>query len=574
MATNLVGRFHIVSLLVLSMLSCISAAIANPKDFVVYAFSQCDVDGEDPQVYDLRPDTTIRAIGKWSNNGSEVEDYNFGQIARYHERNITFMGSGTASVIFPHDFPTAEIFDDMSTRDANGDIVPHDEFDFPIPARRGNFFNPAYRDYLISWAKIQIDGGVDGINFDEVNGGFSGGKKYNFNGNEGFDNYTLADFNRYLLAKYPNSTAADFQTRFRLPDNNLLSRTFPPDNLTKNFNYLVYLRSNSLNLDPHNSSNPLASEWGRPTANRLYATDQSFTATYTRLYWHSLITTLRNYTLTKYRRHLLISSNGLWPYVDFTSIGLYPWNPDENTPDYRGADYVPLLERGHLNGAKSLASQYRYLKTQSGLIAGEETPVAVFIDWPNDMMAGYQALSLTEKMDYWRIFGAEAYAQGIFPAFHLRDTVGGKTANESGVLAFMKEYSEFFKARGEVFKGNGRYAEGIDIAFVTGEEGSGAKKEGVNGLVGTALVQTGTGRRTVHVVNHNYDWTRGGNLPVQKVWVEIKFADAHCPKRVGLISPDRNPVGEVWYPQSSSCGEGKLEVYLGEVKYYSVLLLD
>ena len=306
-------RLFLYSLLAAVSLHSFANALHSPQDFVVYAFSQSDVDGEDPQVYDLQPDVTIRAIGKWSNNGSEVEDYNFAQIARYHAHNITFMGSGTASVIFPQDFPTAGIFEDMSTRDGQGNLVPHDEFGFPIPARRGNLFNPAYREYLLSWAKIQIDGGVDGINFDEVNGGFSGGQKHGFNGNEGFDDYTLADFNQYLLNKYPNFTAADWQARFGLQPNNTLSRSSSPEDLVRNFNYRLYLQSNNWSLNPLDISNPLASEWGKVTANRLYATDTSFLVTYIRRYWTSLVTTLREYALSQHNRTLLISSNGLWP---------------------------------------------------------------------------------------------------------------------------------------------------------------------------------------------------------------------------------------------------------------------
>ena len=194
----------------------------DAEDFVVYGFSQSDVRPGGPAgLQAATPTSTIRAIGKWSTNGDEAADYNFAQIARYHAQGITFMGSGTASVIFPHDFATAEIFDDMSTRDADGNPVPHDEFGFPMPARRGNIFNPAYRAYLLGWAKIQIDGGVDGINLDEVNAGFSGGQKYGFNGNEGFDDYAIADFTRYLLAKYPRYTAADWTSRFGMTDDNL-----------------------------------------------------------------------------------------------------------------------------------------------------------------------------------------------------------------------------------------------------------------------------------------------------------------------------------------------------------------
>ncbi|WP_173069893.1 hypothetical protein [Phytohabitans houttuyneae] len=236
------------------------AAGSTPKagDFVVYGFSQSDVHDEDPQVYELDPDTTIRAIGKWSTAGDEAADYNFAQIGRYHAKGINFMGSGTASVIFPKDFATTEIFDDMSTRDADGNPVPHDEFGFPEPARRGNIFNPAYREYLLSWARIQVDGGVDGVNFDEINAGFSGGLKYGFNGNEGFDDYAIADFNRYLLAKYPAFTTADWKSRFGMTDDNVLRRDVPAGDLAANFNYREYLRAGGWNLDPLNAANPLA----------------------------------------------------------------------------------------------------------------------------------------------------------------------------------------------------------------------------------------------------------------------------------------------------------------------------
>ena len=57
------------------------------SDFTVFGFSQSEVDDEDPQVYELKPDVTIRAIGKWSTAGDEAADYDFGQIARYHRKS-------------------------------------------------------------------------------------------------------------------------------------------------------------------------------------------------------------------------------------------------------------------------------------------------------------------------------------------------------------------------------------------------------------------------------------------------------------------------------------------------------
>ena len=520
---------------------------SSAAGFAVFAFSQSDVGQEDPQVYRLAPDVTIRAIGKWSTDGDEAADYNFAQIARYHRKGITFMGSGTASVIFARDFATAGIFDDMSTRDADNNPVPHDEFGFPEPARRGTMFNPAYRWYLLDWAEIQVDGGVDGVSFDEVNGGFSGGLKYGFNGNEGFDDYAVADFNRYLLAKYPAFTAADWMSRFGMTGDNLVRRDVAPDDLARNFNYRTYLRAYGWNLDPLAAANPLAGEWGRVTANRMYADDASFTATYLRRYWKETVDELRSYALRTAHRRILISSNGLLPYVDFNSVGMYPWNPDEQAPDFRGADYVPVVG-GHLNGAKSLQANYRYLKDKSGQIAGD-VPLAVFIDWPNDMMTNYLNLPLSEKKDYWQIFGAEAYANGLFPAFHLKDTVGSPTAEQSGMLGFFQTYSQFYKDHRSLFRDN--------------SQGTQAVRVGVSAVSASLLVQRGSGARTLHLVNHNYSQ---GIVPQTGFTVEVDLPS--CP-RVTMVSPDfagsKVPV--------SSCRHGKLTMTVDRLEYYDVLIL-
>jgi hypothetical protein len=503
-------------------------------DFVVFGFSQSDVDQEDPQIYRLGPDINIRAIGKWSTHGDEPADYDFTQIRRYHARGITFVGSGTASVIFPGDFAGPEAYADMSTRDADNNPVPHDEFGFPEPARRGNIFNPRYRAYLLSWAKIQIDGGVDGLCFDEVNAGFSGGQKYGFNGNEGFDDYTIADFNRYLLAKYPHFTAAGWRARFGMTG----------DNLPGDFDYRTYLREHGWNTDPLTSANPLAAEWGKVTPNRMYAGDHSFTATYLRRYWKEMVDELRAYA----GRPILITSNGLLPYVDFNSVGMYPWNPDEQTPDHRGADYVPVVD-GHLNGAKSLQANYRYLRTAGREIAGD-VPVTVFIDWPNDMMTAYLNLPPAEQRDYWRIFGAEAYANGIFPAFHLKDTVGSPTAEQQGLLGFLRTYSRFYAEHRALYRANDYDPSAVRVA--------------ARDVSASLLAQRAGGARTLHLVNHNYD---RGMVPQTGFRVEARLPS--CPRRVAMVSPDFAGV----QAPPVTCRDGTLTVTVDRLDYYNVLVL-
>ncbi len=522
----------------------------RPPDFTVFAFSQSDVaEPGDTQVYRLVPDINIRAIGKWSTAGDEASDYNFAQIRQYHEKGIMFMGSGTSSVIFPGDFGTPEVFADMVTRDADNVPVPHDEIGVAA-AHRGNMFNPRYRQYLLSWAKIQVDGGVDGLTFDEVNAGFSGGLKWGFNGNEGFDDYTLADFNRYLLAKYPAYTDADWKSRFGMTDDNLVRRDVAPDDLDRNFNYRDYLRANGWNTNPMIAVNSVAAEWGRVTANRMYADDMSFTATYHRRYWKEIVDEVRAYAWRTAHRQILISSNGLIPYVDFNSVGLYPYNPDEQTPDFRGADYVPVVN-GHLNGAKSLQANYRYLKEKSAQISGGETPAVVFIDWPNDMMTNYLNLPLQEKKDYWQIFGAEAYANGLFPAFHLRDTVGSPTAEQYGMLGFFGTYSQFYRKHRDLFRHNDIAAQAVRVA-------------GASNVSASLLAQRGTGARTLHLVNHNYNL---GVVPQAGFTVEVDLPS--CPRHVGMVSPDfagsKAPV--------TSCRQGRLSVTVDRLDYYNVLVL-
>lgn len=514
---------------------------ARPADWTVYAFSQSEVSQQDPQIYRLDPDVNIRAFQKWSTHGTRPGDYDFGQIGRYHRQRTAFVGGGTVSVIFAEEFADAATFDDMSTRDADNVPVPHDEV---VPgARRGTLFNPAYREYLLDWAKVQIDGGVDGLFFDEVISGFSGGQKYGFNGNEGFDDYAIADFTRYLLAKYPAFTPADWQSRFGMTGTNLPRADVPADDLAHNFDYRAYLLAGGWNKNPLTPANPLAAEWGDVTDNRLYAEDTSFTATYLRRYWKSMVDELRAYD-----RRVLITSNGLLPYVDVTSVGMYPWNPDEQTPDGRGVDYVPTVD-GHLNGAKSLQGNYRYLVDRNRRIAGN-VPVVVFIDWPTDMMTAYLNLPLSEKQDYWRIFGAEAYANGLFPALHLRDTVGSPTAADSGMLPFFQTYARFFREHANLFRANDYSPREVRV--------------GVGNVSAGLLVQSRTGARTVHLVNHNYD---RGVTPQTDFTVRVDVRT--CPARVSMVSPDfpgsRSP--------AFSCRHGRLAVTVDRLDYYDVLVL-
>jgi hypothetical protein len=524
----------------------------DPRDFTVFAFSQSGVGEEDPQVYRLEPDVNIRAFQQWSIWGLQASDYDFQQIQRYHARGIAFIGGGTASVILPEQFASAEAFDALSTRDADGVPVPHD---YIVPnARRGSLANPAFREFIVDWCKLQIDGGVDGLFLDEVIGGFGGGLSHSWNGNEGFEDATLADFNRYLIEKYPQFTAEDWKATFGMTDDNLIRPEVAPGDLARNFDYRRYLQAHGWDgatgyLDsPLVYLNPLAAEWGFVTTNRMYAGDASFTGVYLRRYWKEIVDRLRAHA-RETGRQVLLTSNGVFPFVDFNSVGMYPYNPDEQTPDYRGADYVPVVD-GHLNGAKSLLASYRYLKELSAQVSGD-VPVVVFIDWPNDMMSAYLDLPLGEKQDFWRIFGAEAYASGVFPAFHLRDTLGSPTASDQGMLAFFEEHTRFYKRHRALYR---------DTVNATA-----AVRVGASDVAANLLSQRGGRRLTLHLVNHDY---AQGIRPQGPFEVEIALATR--PRRVTMVSPDfagTRPVAHAWR-------DGALRLRVDGLRYYDVVEIE
>ncbi len=515
----------------------------------VFAFSQSLTNEEDPQVYRLDPDINIRAMQKWSIYGDEKNDYNFDQIKSYHDMGICFIGGGTASVIFEHDFTSPKIFKDMATRDADNKLVPHNEV---VPgAYRGSLANPEYRKYIIDWCKIQIDAGVDGLFLDEVTGGFSGGVVKNWNGNEGFDDYCIADFNKYLMEKYPDYTARDWKNKYGMTDANIIKKGVKYDDLANNFNYRKYLQAHGWDgataaTSPLNPGNPLAKEWGNVISNRMYKAD-TFLGKYTELYWQEIVNELKAYAREKYKKNILVTSNGIFPFVDFNCLGMYDWNPDEKTPDGKGADYVPVVN-GHLNGSKSLMPVYKMLYSRNKETAGN-VPLVTFIDWPTEMMANYNKLSLAEKKDYWQIFGAETYASGLYPAFHLRDTVDSFTATAAGIMDFFRAYAKFYRDNSEFFHNNSYAGKTVNVG-----------KTGIS----YNLMQNEK-RLVLHLVNHNYG---SGIIPQNNM--NVKIDTDHAPSKVFMVSPDFSGEKGLAFNYSG----GKLSITVDSIKYYDVIVID
>jgi hypothetical protein len=505
-------------------------------DVTVFAHSQVDDPAGDPQVTALGPDMTIRALNHWDLSGRQASDYNATYIDACHTGDIRIMG-GQTTVTFADEW-SSDTFPSVVTRDSRGAMIEHDEI-YP-KLYFGSWASPTFRADLVAIGKLQIDAGLDGIFFDVADGDFTGAS---YDGDEGFDDGHLADFNRYLLAKYPG---ADFATLFQMSPDNLLRADLPAGDVICNFNYRRYLASNGWAGNPFSPANPLGAEWQRavnsraPTGGTL-----SFEPAVTYRQFLQVTTTLRQYARQKYGRDIYITSNGIFPYVDFQGVGLYDGNDDGDGG--AEADYVPLLNDGHLDGTTSLKSTFLRLAAESAALA-PGAPVVLFIDWPSGPMTRFLGLSASERQDYWRIYAAEAYANGLYFAFFLADTVGDPSATDLGLMPLYQSLTGFYRAEQALY--HHQTVSDVDL--------------GLPGIMATVTDQTQPRRRIVHLVNHHYD---AGLIEQQNVAVSLPVAGA--PSSVTLVSPGLT--GETSLPFTYS--NAQVEVTVPSLVAYDVLLI-
>ena len=476
-------------------------------DVTVFAFSQVGTHGSDPQLLALGPDMSIRTWTHWDREGLVAADYNLDYLAACHAAKVRFIG-GQSTTTFADEWDTRAAFEAVATRDAAGGLVAHDDI---VPGLHfGSWSNPTFRDHLLASAKLQIDGGADGMFFDVVEGDFTGAS---FDADEGFDDYHLADFNDYLLAKYPAGT--DFASRFDMLPGNSLNAGVPPGDLGCNFNYRTYLAGRGLSAAPFSPSNPLGAEWTSINGNRPQPGPFTFERAVTYRRFRDVVAALRDYARQQYGRDIYVTANGIFPFVDFQSVGLYGYNGD--APGGGEAEYVPV-SNGHLAGGQSLQPVFVNLRTESASVA-PGAPVVLFIDWPSRYMTNYLGLPPTEREDYWRIYAAEAYANGLFFAFHLADTIGDPTASDLGLMPLFQQLAGFYRGHAALYH----------HAVASGDA--------VTSSLASAMVavadQESPRRRVVHVVNHEYT---AGLVPQENVTITVPLPAE--PVTVTIASPD------------------------------------
>ena len=479
-------------------------------ELVVYAFSQSNPSAVDPQLAALGPVVSLRTTGQWDTSGTRLEDYAVDEIAALQQSGSVVILGLTASVVFESQFENHEAFLEAVTRDASNEPVPHDEI---VPgAYRGNLASVAFRDLVVKNAETLVDVGADGIFFDEVGAGYSGS---NYDGNEGFDDAHQADLRRYLCATDPSWTPETFADAFGTGLDNTLDCAKSPCDRT-GLNVRTYLQGVDLA-----SVNPeLIALWGQPVANRSNPEPTSFVETYNLVYWADIVRRVRQYAREQYGRELVITSNGLFPFVDLQSVGLYDWNVDG--PNGTLAEYVPVDAEGHLDASASLLDIFDSLRERSRALAGN-VPIALFIDWPTAMMDAYLGFSEQEKKDYFRIYGAEAYAAGLRFAWHLRTSIlADPTAEESGMLDWFANESAFYRGHAEIYLG----AEPSTVAVT-----------GITSDVSARVTTLPSGAHAVHLINHAYQ-SGAGLQPHVALTVTVDLATTDTSAAVYAPEPE------------------------------------
>jgi hypothetical protein len=578
-----------------------------PMDqFTVFAFSQVDFSGlgaadpegtdsdwpgSDSQVLDLKPDMVIRGWGQWRAQGTSAMSFindpngmDNSYVALCHQpaNQIAFMGGGTATALF--DIPEIkDQFDDFATRNASRQEVGHD--DLNKGEYRASLANPAYRDYLVNLGELQIDQGVDGLQYSEVNADFQGSMpddQGNGDGNEGFDDYHLADFNAFLLAKYPTS---DYHVLFGMTDSNILHPDIVPGDLTHNFNYRNYLHALGLDSSPFSSKNLLKDEWGKTKPGEpVYGATTFVDTAEPYRYWKDVVTQLRGYAATKHPSSpdLYISANGLFPFVDFISWGIYDGQSVTQTIfDFNGGP-----DKSRLNGGMIVKAAFIDYRDRAALVA-RGAPIVVYLDgtWSDY----HYVLSAAERNDFWRIYAAEAYANGLFFAFLLKPPPSAlstlqpamklPTATMDGTMDLFKTLARFYRAHADLYHHVMPSMDDAEVAVVGSDSSTPTVMVAMSDQFVDPSRNPPAARRIVHVVNHDYDPSQLARTDLATGIVEQNGLSVTIPvaapvAAVSVASPDFQPIDDQTPAYTTSADGKMLTVTLPSLKAYDVIVVS
>ena len=458
-------------------------------------------------------DVLVRAWFKWSNAPDWAKMAHLPPKA--HALAALFGAGLTCSALYHREngLTEAQVLD-MATRGPDGQLV--DAWDTP-GCRHGTLSNPKYLEYLLSWARKQIDAGADYLFMDEVSAALRS--------NEGFDDYSLADFRKHLLKTYCEGqgwTADDPRWAERLKVD-LTDKALCPDGTIRTLDYRSYLKKHGLVRDPWSGKNPLAADY------RMSRKERDDRA------WKWLTDEMRAYAASQGRR-VLISGNGLEKYVDLQVLGVWGnW----------------VIKDGHVDFTESQMHVWESTVRMGRWRAARRVPVVLFHDWGFN---GFPWMKVTpaERVLWTRIRGAEIYAAGAFFAFPILGPAGCDALRDGTIRTIARQTAFYQRHRGLYLKAQ---LLSIDSAQPTAE-----------------LLSASLWRRAdppaliVHVVNRQVE----AMALRRRRDVQVVLPTHQPPKSVRVVSPDWEGEREA---KAENSADG-LRLTLPELDAYAVAVLE
>jgi len=436
-------------------------------------------------------------------------------VPQAHAQGALFGGGITCSALYDGEngLTSAEVLD-MATRGPDGKLV--DAWDQP-GCRHGTLSNPAYRQYLLRWCKDQIAAGADYLFMDETNAALGP--------LEGFDDYSLADFRRWLRRRYIDGQGwktddARWKSELGI---DLADKQIAPDGTLDSFNYRAYLAASGWTANPYAPKNPLGAAWRKARRDRDDAA------------WKWLCDAMRAYTQSL-GRTVYISGNGLVRYVDLQVLGVWGgWR----------------VRDGHIDLSENQLDHWTSLIAQGRALAGRPVPVVLFHDWG---FGGFPWMEISpdDRKLWMRVRGAEIYAAGGRFAFPIRGPFDNNAAADS-TLAEVARQTAFYQRNRDLYL----------RAELAGLE----PLESDQPELSLALWQ----RRDppallLHVINRQ---TTAGQ-PTRRGDVAVRLPTDRLPHAVSVVSPDWDG------PRSgkATLEAGQVTVHLPELTAYAVAVLD
>jgi hypothetical protein len=444
--------------------------------------------------------------------------------AKAHRMGALFGGGVTVSALYEGENGLRpEQVLDMATRGPSGRLV--NAWNLP-GCRHGTLSNPKYLEYLLSWCRRQIDAGADYLFMDEIDAALAS--------DEGFDDYSIADFRRFLLERYAARgwTPADrrWQEALRV---DLANRSIAADGTMASFQYREYLKALGLVADSHGPRNPLAADWHDF---RIQRDDRA---------WKYLTGAIRNYAAARDRR-VFVSGNGLARYVDLQVLGVWEhWR----------------TRNGRIDLAESQIDEWASTVAAGRGLAGRPVPVVFFHDWGFNFP--WLDVPAADRRLWMRVRGAEIYAAGGMFAFPVQGPFGNDSSRD-GTLPEIVRQSRFYHRHEDL------YLDAEVLGFEPLEADQPELSLALWRRGGPNLQQAKTGNvpqpaLILHVINRR----AAGGEPVARASVTVSLPVDRAPLAVRVVSPDwpGERAGE------AAVRDGRLRVTLPHLSAYAVAIL-